>query len=108
MGPHSEAALLAGDRGGEAAAIRRLESMYAIVFSFGGIPLIYMGDELALRNDPGWAADPAHAHDNRWMHRPPMDWDAARPAAAPRCWPPGTAACWPTAGRTRAVRRSCR
>ena len=59
------------------AAIRRLESMYAIAFSFGGIPLIYMGDELALRNDPGWAADPAHAHDNRWMHRPPMDWAAA-------------------------------
>jgi amylosucrase len=72
-----EAALDAADPGGEAAAISRLESMYAIAFSFGGIPLIYMGDELALRNDPGWAADPAHAHDNRWMHRPPMDWDAA-------------------------------
>ena len=51
--------------------------MYAIVFSFGGLPLIYMGDELAIRSDPGWAADPAHAHDNRWMHRPLMDWDLA-------------------------------
>jgi amylosucrase len=59
------------------AAIRRLESMYAVAFSFGGIPLIYMGDELALRNDPGWAEDPAHQHDNRWMHRPRMDWSAA-------------------------------
>jgi len=48
-----------------------------VVFSFGGIPLIYMGDEIALRNDPRWAADPAHAHDNRWMHRPVMDWAAA-------------------------------
>ncbi|MGD0243190.1 MAG: amylosucrase [Streptosporangiaceae bacterium] len=72
-----EAALDAGDPAGVTAAIRRLESMYAIAFSFGGIPLIYMGDELALRNDPGWAADPEHAHDNRWMHRPPMDWAAA-------------------------------
>jgi amylosucrase len=36
-----------------------------------------MGDELALRNDAGWAGDPAHQHDNRWMHRPLMDWDAA-------------------------------
>jgi amylosucrase len=36
-----------------------------------------MGDELALRNDPDWAADPAHADDTRWMHRPPMDWAAA-------------------------------
>ena len=72
-----EAALEAGDPGGITAAIRRLESMYAVVFSFGGIPLIYMGDELALRNDPAWAADPAHALDNRWMHRPLMDWDLA-------------------------------
>jgi amylosucrase len=72
-----ESALEAGDPGGITAAIRRLESMYAIVFSFGGLPLIYMGDELAIRSDPGWASDPAHAHDNRWMHRPLMDWDLA-------------------------------
>jgi amylosucrase len=72
-----EAALDGGDPGGLTAAIRRLESMYAVAFSFGGIPLIYMGDELALRSDAGWAADPAHEHDNRWMHRPLMDWDAA-------------------------------
>ena len=72
-----EAALEAGDPGALTAAIRRLESMYAVVFSFGGLPLIYMGDELALRSDSGWAADQAHEHDNRWMHRPLMDWDAA-------------------------------
>jgi len=72
-----EAALDAGDPGALAAAIRRLESMYAVAFSFGGIPLIYMGDEVALRNDAGWAEDPAHAHDNRWMHRPLMNWDTA-------------------------------
>jgi len=78
-----EAALAAGDGAELTLAIRRLESMYAVVFSFGGIPLIYMGDELALRNDPGWRADPAHAHDNRWMHRPPMDWAAAARRADP-------------------------
>jgi amylosucrase len=72
-----EAALETGDSAGLTAALRRLESMYAVAFSFGGIPLIYMGDELALRSDPRWARDPAHEHDNRWMHRPPMDWAAA-------------------------------
>ena len=72
-----ESALEAGDPGELTVAMRRLESLYAVVFSFGGIPLIYMGDELALRNDPGWAGDPAHAHDNRWMHRPRMDWSPA-------------------------------
>jgi amylosucrase len=72
-----EAALDAGDSGRLTAAIRRLESAYAVVFSFGGIPLIYMGDELAMRSDPRWAQDPAHEQDNRWMHRPLMDWAAA-------------------------------
>jgi amylosucrase len=72
-----ESALAAGDPGELTMALRRLESMYAIVFSFGGIPLIYMGDELALPNDPDWAADPAHADDNRWLHRPPMNWARA-------------------------------
>jgi amylosucrase len=72
-----EAALETGDSAGLTAALRRLESMYAVAFSFGGIPLIYMGDELAQRSDPRWARDPAHEHDNRWMHRPPMDWAAA-------------------------------
>ena len=57
--------------------------MYAVVFSFGGIPLIYMGDELALRNDRRWDADPAHAHDNRWMHRPADGLGGGRPAARP-------------------------
>ena len=51
--------------------------MYAVAFSFGGIPLIYMGDELAVRNDTRWAQDQAHEHDNRWMHRPGMDWAVA-------------------------------
>jgi len=75
--PAAETPAADGDDGALTAAIRRLESMYAVAFSFGGIPLVYMGDELALRNDPSWAADPAHAQDNRWMHRPLMDWAAA-------------------------------
>jgi len=72
-----EAALGAGDRAGLAAAVRRLVSLYAVAFSFGGIPLIYMGDELGIRNDHSWSRDPAQAGDNRWMHRPRMDWAAA-------------------------------
>jgi amylosucrase len=72
-----ESAVAAGDEDELTLALRRLESMYAVVFSFGGIPLIYMGDELAMPNDPGWAEDPAHTHDNRWMHRPRMDWARA-------------------------------
>jgi amylosucrase len=48
-----------------------------VAYAFGGIPLLYMGDELALRNDATYLDDPERAPDNRWMHRPPMDWAAA-------------------------------
>ncbi len=67
----------AGDELAEELAIRRILLLHALAFAHGGLPLIYMGDELGLRNDPGWADDPAHAADNRWMHRPQMDWEAA-------------------------------
>jgi amylosucrase len=53
-------------------ALRRLESLYSVVFSFGGIPLIYSGDELALLNGP------SAPRDNRWIHRVAMDWAAVR------------------------------
>lgn len=58
-------------------AIRRLLLLYAVCCSYGGIPLVYMGDEIALLNDRSFADDTGHADDNRWLHRPPMDWTAA-------------------------------
>jgi amylosucrase len=71
------AATLAGVAAGDPAAVDRLELLHSVVFSYGGIPLLWMGDELGLGDDPDWAADPLHAADNRWLHRPPMDWDRA-------------------------------
>jgi amylosucrase len=56
--------------------IRRLVLLHAVTYGFGGVPLLYMGDELALDNDTRYLDDPALAGDNRWMHRPWMD-DAA-------------------------------
>jgi amylosucrase len=70
-------AVATGDALAAELAVRRVLVLYAIAFGHGGLPLIYMGDELGLRNDPAWAEDPAHAGDNRWMHRPRMDWAAA-------------------------------
>ena len=72
-----ESALERGDEAALERGIRRLLLMYSVAFSFGGIPLLYMGDELAMRNDAGYLDDPERAPDNRWLHRPPMDWDAA-------------------------------
>nr|WP_281494127.1 alpha-amylase family glycosyl hydrolase [Jannaschia sp. S6380] len=72
-----EAAMEAGDGAAIDAAIARILMGHALIASFGGIPLIYMGDELGLTNDDGYLADPARAGDGRWMQRPPMDWDRA-------------------------------
>jgi amylosucrase len=72
-----EQALEDGDDAALDRGIRRLVLLYSVIYSFGGIPLLYMGDELALRNDTGYLADPTRAPDNRWMHRPPMDWATA-------------------------------
>jgi glycosidase len=72
-----EAALAGGDPQRIDLTLRRLLLAHAAVLSFGGIPLLYMGDELALRNDYGYAEDPEHAGDNRWVHRPVMPWDVA-------------------------------
>jgi amylosucrase len=72
-----ELALEARDSAQLERAVSRLRCAYAMVYGFGGIPLLYMGDELALRNDAGYLDEPEHADDNRWMHRPRMPWDAA-------------------------------
>jgi amylosucrase len=79
-----EDALERGDDLDAELALRRLLVLYAVAFAHGGLPVVWMGDELALRNDPEWTADPAHRDDNRWMHRPPMDWAAAERRADPR------------------------
>jgi amylosucrase len=70
-------ALADGDGAALDRGIRRLVLLYAVAYAFGGIPLLYMGDELALRNDESFRTDPALADDNRWLHRPAMDWVAA-------------------------------
>jgi amylosucrase len=72
-----ERAVQAGDASGTDMAIQRILMGHALIAAFGGIPLIYMGDELALPNDYGYLEVPEHAHDSRWVHRPRMDWAAA-------------------------------
>lgn len=69
-----EQAVVRGDARGIAAAVDRLHLLHAIAFTLGGIPLVYMGDELALPNDLAWADEPGHRDDNRWIHRPRFPW----------------------------------
>ncbi len=72
-----ETALAANDPEAINAAIHRILMGHALIASFGGIPLLYMGDELGLLNDHSYEQDPNLKHDGRWMHRPKMDWQRA-------------------------------
>jgi amylosucrase len=72
-----EAALDSDNPAALETALDRLTCAYAMVFGYGGLPLLYMGDELGLLNDRSFLDDPQKSADNRWMHRPAMDWSLA-------------------------------
>ncbi len=55
-------------------AVRRILLINAIILSIGGIPLMYLGDEIGVLNDYSYVDDPAKAGDSRWVHRPRIDW----------------------------------
>jgi amylosucrase len=64
-------ASLAGLEAGDAGAIDRIVLAHSIPLSTGGVPLLYLGDEVGQLNDYTYIADPAHRDDSRWVNRPP-------------------------------------
>ncbi|HSO26680.1 MAG TPA: amylosucrase, partial [Anaerolineales bacterium] len=56
-------------------AIRRILLLHGVILTLGGIPLIYLGDEIGAINDYSYQNDPAKARDSRWVHRPFTDWN---------------------------------
>jgi amylosucrase len=56
-------------------AILRIVLMQAHSFFIGGIPMIFYGDEAGYTNDYSYLDDPGKSYDNRWMHRPLIDWN---------------------------------
>ena len=63
-------ASLAGIEAGDPHGVDRVLLAHAIALSTGGIPLIYLGDEVAQQNDYSYVDDPALADDSRWVNRP--------------------------------------
>jgi len=58
-------------------AIARVLLIHGVIMTIGGIPLLYLGDEIAALNDYGYDQDPAKAGDSRWLHRAAFDWQRA-------------------------------
>ncbi|MFN6969727.1 MAG: alpha-amylase family glycosyl hydrolase [Rheinheimera sp.] len=50
-------------------ALARIYLLNSIILSIGGLPLLYMGDELGLQNDYGYQDDPVKKDDSRWVNR---------------------------------------
>ncbi|MBI5160817.1 MAG: DUF3459 domain-containing protein [Micrococcales bacterium] len=63
-------ASLAGLEAGDPAAVERIVLAHSIILSTGGVPLLYLGDEVGQLNDYSYRDDPATADDSRWAGRP--------------------------------------
>ena len=69
-----ETAIEDGDELEIGLAIDRIILLHATIMAYGGIPMLYYGDEVGTLNDPSYRNDPARAGDSRWIHRPTIDW----------------------------------
>jgi amylosucrase len=58
-------------------AIQRIVLLHGLIFSFGGIPLLFNGDALGTLNDYSYQEDPSKQQDSRWVHRGRLDWERA-------------------------------
>ncbi len=56
-------------------AIKKIVLMQAHSFLIGGIPMIFYGDEQGYTNDYSYLHDKTKDYDNRWMHRPLINWN---------------------------------
>ena len=64
-------------------SIHRILLIHSILLFVGGIPLIYLGDEIGTLNDYTYRADHAKAKDSRWVHRPKFNWQKAKKRTQP-------------------------
>jgi amylosucrase len=72
-----EAALEGDDEALVQSSIDQILLLHSLIMSFGGIPLLYYGDELGTLNNYDYPNDVDKANDNRWLHRPRYDWQRA-------------------------------
>ncbi|MEM0969404.1 MAG: alpha-amylase family glycosyl hydrolase [Verrucomicrobiota bacterium] len=70
-------------------SLRRILLIHGVIFTLGGIPLLYLGDEIGMLNDPSYTNDVEKEGDARWLHRPPFDEEKAEARHDPET-PEGT------------------
>lgn len=56
-------------------SINKILLMQSFSFFIGGLPMIFYGDEVGYTNDTSYLNDAGKSYDNRWMHRPIINWN---------------------------------
>jgi len=56
-------------------ALDKIVMLHGIILTYGGIPMIYAGDELAVLNDYSYLKEADKKDDTRWLNRPKQPWD---------------------------------
>ena len=69
-----EAAINSKDVPAIVLSVQKILMMQAMSFFIGGIPMIFYGNESGHLNDYSYLREEGKSYDNRWMHRPKMDW----------------------------------
>ncbi len=69
-----ENAIRLNDQNAITESVNKILLMQAHSFFIGGLPMIFYGDELGYTNDYSYLDDAGKSYDNRWMHRPVIDW----------------------------------
>jgi amylosucrase len=70
-----ESAIESGDQAAIDVSIQKILLMQAHSLFLGGLPMLYYGDELGYTNDYSYLNENGKSKDNRWMHRPVINWE---------------------------------
>jgi amylosucrase len=69
-----ERARLKNDKKAIEIAVDKIILMQAQSMLIGGLPMLFYGDEVGYENDYSYLEDSGKSYDNRWMHRPIINW----------------------------------
>ncbi len=72
-----EKALEENDQDEIECSIQRILLIHGVILTIGGVPLIYLGDEIGMLNDYGYERDVDKIGDTRWLHRAAFDHERA-------------------------------
>jgi len=75
VNPKTQDARISGSLASLCGLEKAVEENNEGAINIGGVPMLFYGDEMGYTNDYSYLNDAAKSYDNRWMHRPIIDWE---------------------------------